>query len=133
MLFKSETICFHLSGAGGKSCLTINYMKTRICALEGSSVNISSEYSFPNYTDLKTQRWSKIIWNSEKETVNLKETTDYVEYNQEKNEDKEKNVHTLTIKSVKQHDSAEYRFRVQGDEKRQKPGVMLIVTGNSGH
>lgn len=46
-------------------------------------------------------------------------------------EDKEKNIRTLTIKSVKQNDSAQYRFRPQCDEKSQKPGVMLIVTGNS--
>lgn len=110
--------------------MTINYVKNRICALEGSSVNISSEYSHPNYTELKSERWSRIIWNSEKEeTVNVMDPADYFE----NYEDKEKNIHTLTIKSVKQNDSAQYRFRPQCDEKCQKSGVMLIVTGNSRH
>ncbi|CAG12546.1 unnamed protein product [Tetraodon nigroviridis] len=102
-------------GAGDKSCLAINYNKSRICALEGSSVNISSEYSSPNYTELKSKYWSKITWNGERETLM-------------KTEEEQKTIYTLTIESVKQNDSAEYRFRVQGDEKSQKPGVILIVT-----
>lgn len=128
MLFQSENgFYFHPSGAGDKSCRTLYYVKNRICALEGSSVNISSEYSGPNYAALDFTRWHRISLNGEKET--LMEPEDY----EEKNEEQQKSIHTLTIKSVRPNDSAEYRFRFQGDEKSQKPGAILIVTGNSGH
>lgn len=115
--------------------MTINYVKSRICALEGSSVNISSENSYPSwFTEIDSQRWSRIKWNGEKEeTVNLKEPAGYFEHHEEKKENSQKNIHTLIIKSVHQNDSAEYRLRFQGDEKSQKAGVILIVTGNSGH
>lgn len=115
--------------------MTINYVKNRICALEGSSVNISSEYSYPSTSGkINSPRWSRIPWNGTKEeTVNLKEPAGYSEHHEEKLEDNQKNIHTLTITSVNQTDSAEYRLRLQDDKKSQKPGVILIVTGNSGH
>lgn len=101
-------------------------MKKRICALEGSSVNISSKYFSPNYRESKAKHWSRIIWNVE-ERMNVL-TTDHFTYN----EDQEKQINTLSIKSVKQSDSAEYRFRHQDDNTSQKPGTVLTVTGKSG-
>ncbi|XP_029706259.1 uncharacterized protein isoform X2 [Takifugu rubripes] len=116
---QSDEVC-----AADKSCLTVNYIKKRICALEGSSVNISSKYSSSNYTKSKAKHWSRIIWNGEKEERMNVLKTDHFTYN----EDQEKQIHTLSIKSVKQNDSAEYRFRLQDDNTSQKPGTVLIVT-----
>lgn len=96
--------------------------------MEGSSVNISSKYSRPNNTDSKAKHWSRIIWNGEKEERMNVLKTDHFTYH----EDQEKQIHTLSIKSVKQGDSAEYRFRHQDDNTSQKPGTVLTVTGKSG-
>ncbi|XP_029706249.1 B-cell receptor CD22-like isoform X3 [Takifugu rubripes] len=116
---QSEEVC-----AADKSCLTVNYIKKRICALEGSSVNISSKYSSSKYTKSKAKHWSRIIWNGEKEERMNVLKTDHFTYH----EDQEKQINTLSIKSVKKSDSAEYRFMHQDDNTSQKPGTVLIVT-----
>ncbi|XP_029706268.1 uncharacterized protein [Takifugu rubripes] len=116
---QSDEVC-----AADKSCLTVNYIKKRICALEGSSVNISSKYSSSKYTKSKAKHWSRMIWNGEKEERMNVLKTDHFTYH----EDQEKQINTLSIKSVKQSDSAEYRFRHQDDNTSQKPGTVLIVT-----
>uniref|UniRef100_A0A674PNC8 Reverse transcriptase domain-containing protein n=1 Tax=Takifugu rubripes TaxID=31033 RepID=A0A674PNC8_TAKRU len=116
---QSDEVC-----AADKSCLTVNYIKKRICALEGSSVNISSKYSSSKYTKSKAKHWSRIIWNGEKEERMNVLKTDHFTYH----EDQEKQINTLSIKSVKKSDSAEYRFMHQDDNTSQKPGTVLIVT-----
>ncbi|XP_060938751.1 uncharacterized protein LOC133015541 [Limanda limanda] len=46
-------------GVQDQNCFTVNYVNRRICALQGSSVNISSEYSHPSYQQLKSRLWYK--------------------------------------------------------------------------
>ncbi|TWW54941.1 hypothetical protein D4764_0240580 [Takifugu flavidus] len=85
---QSEEVC-----AADKSCLTVNYIKKRICALEGSSVNISSKYSSSKYTKSKAKHWSKIIWNGEKEERMNVLKTDHFTYH----EDQEKQINTCQL------------------------------------
>ncbi|XP_055360928.1 uncharacterized protein LOC114859185 isoform X2 [Betta splendens] len=106
-----------------KNCSTVNYVSRRICALEGSSVNISSEYSHPENQKPNFKVWYKIKEQAEK----LTEAAGQVEWSET-----DKNHHILTLKKVKKTDSAEYAFRahtVEPAERRSDlPGVTLVVT-----
>ncbi|CAI5681164.1 unnamed protein product [Oreochromis niloticus] len=106
------------------SCWSLNYVHSRICALEGSSVNISSKYSHPDYVQIQSKCWYKV----KREAEQLTEDADHVEY-----DDSMKNQHILRLKKLKRDDSAEYRFTftTENEEVNQSdfPGVTLIVTG----
>ncbi|XP_039470033.1 uncharacterized protein LOC116311931 isoform X2 [Oreochromis aureus] len=108
---------------GGDSCWSLNYVHSRICALEGSSVNISSKYSHPDYEQIQSKCWYKV----KREAEQLTEDADHVEY-----DDSMKNQHILRLKKLKRDDSAEYRFTIttEYEEVTQSdfPGVTLIVT-----
>ncbi|XP_025763479.1 B-cell receptor CD22 [Oreochromis niloticus] len=105
------------------SCWSLNYVHSRICALEGSSVNISSKYSRPDYEQIQSKCWYKV----KREAEQLTEDADHVEY-----DDSMKNQHILRLKKLKRDDSAEYRFTftTENEEVTQSdfPGVTLIVT-----
>ncbi|XP_034756333.1 uncharacterized protein LOC117961633 [Etheostoma cragini] len=108
-----------------KNCWSVNYVRKRICALEGSSVNISSNYSFPNNSRPTSKIWlKKGMGNKAKE---LREVAGCVEYYDKNNH------HILTITNLTKNDSAEYTFRLGQQENKWKesdfPGVMLVVTG----
>ncbi|XP_036965549.1 uncharacterized protein LOC119025724 [Acanthopagrus latus] len=44
-----------------KKCWTVNHVSRRICAVQGSSVNISSEYSHPDSQQPQSKSWYRII------------------------------------------------------------------------
>lgn len=113
----------YFSGAADENCWSVNYISRRICALEGSSVNISSEYSHPD--SQKPKLWYKRKWGSKEEAERLIAAPDEVEFH-----DNMKNFHTLTIQNVKMNNSAEYTFRFLGLKQSDVPGVTLIITGN---
>ncbi|XP_063331221.1 uncharacterized protein LOC134628473 [Pelmatolapia mariae] len=113
---------------GGDSCWSLNYVHSRICALEGSSFNISSKYSHPDYEQIQSKCWYKVKRNAEEEVRrNLTEDADHVEY-----DDIMKNQHILRLKKLKRDDSAEYRFTITTENEEviesDFPGVTLIVT-----
>ncbi|XP_039858178.1 uncharacterized protein LOC120715298 [Simochromis diagramma] len=110
------------------SCWSLNYVHSRICALEGSSVNISSKYSHPDYQQIQSKCWYKVKRNAEEDVRrNLTEDADHVEY-----DDSMKNQHILRLKKLKRDDSAEYRFTITTENEEVKqfdfPGVTLTVT-----
>lgn len=121
---------FYISGADETNCEAVNYVSRRICALKGSSVNISSKYSHPNNQQPKSTSWFKIKRNGEKEAGTLIEAAGHEEYH-----DDMRNHHTLTINNLKKSDSAEYRFQREDmiEERSVASRVTLIVTGNSAH
>ncbi|XP_039858304.1 B-cell receptor CD22-like [Simochromis diagramma] len=105
-----------------KNCWRVNYVSRRICALEGSSVNITSEYSHPD--NMKPEfKWRK----DKVEDEELIEAAGRVEY-----QDNMKNQHILTINNLKKNDSGGYTFRFNKDHEgwtqSDLPGVFLIVT-----
>ncbi|XP_039469135.1 B-cell receptor CD22-like [Oreochromis aureus] len=111
----------------GKNCWRVNYVSRRICALEGSSVNITSEYSHPDNMKPEFKCWSK-KWRKDKvEVEELIEAAGRVEY-----QDNMKNQHILTINNLKKNDSGGYTFRFNKDHEgwtqSDLPGVFLIVT-----
>ncbi|XP_039858492.1 uncharacterized protein LOC120715510 [Simochromis diagramma] len=113
-----------------KNCRIRNYVSRRICALEGSSVNITCEYSHPDNMKPEFKCWSK-KWRKDKvEVEELIEAAGGVEY-----QDNMKNQHILTINNLKKNDSGGYTFRFKKDHEgwtqSDLPGVFLIVTGKS--
>ncbi|XP_042287141.1 uncharacterized protein LOC121910145 isoform X2 [Thunnus maccoyii] len=110
-----------------KNCWSVNYVRRTICALEGSSVNISSNYSYPNNQRPKSKLWYKITAGGEEEVEKVIELAGRVEYHDSVN-----NQHVLRIKHLKKNDSAEYTFRLEhhgGRKQSDFPGVTLVVTG----
>ncbi|XP_031144885.1 B-cell receptor CD22-like isoform X2 [Sander lucioperca] len=109
-----------------RNCESVNYVRRRICALEGSSVNISSEYSHHSWS-IVNHFWNKGKQGDEQDAENLTEDAGRVEFHDMKN------YTILTINNLKKNDSAEYKFTLQRDNKEWKqsasPGVTLVVTG----
>ncbi|KAM8773599.1 uncharacterized protein AB9X84_017298 [Acanthopagrus schlegelii] len=110
-----------------KKCWTVNHVSRRICAVQGSSVDISSEYSHPDYGQPQSKSWYKIIRSGKKDTEKPVEVAGHVEYHENMN-----NHHILSIKNLTRNDSAEYKFKIQtrdGWKQSDFSGVMLVVTG----
>ena len=113
-----------LSGISKSGCWDVSYSSRRVCALMGSTVDISSTYSHPSgYTVSKT------FWHygPPGHYTDLREEHQFagrVEYEG----------NTLRIKELKMNDSGEYKFRIITDRIEGKysgsPGVILTVTGN---
>ncbi|XP_054472021.1 uncharacterized protein LOC129105141 [Anoplopoma fimbria] len=109
-----------------ENCWSGNYVSRRICALEGSSVNISSEYSYPNYQPT-SKLWLKIKRRVKEDVKEPLKAEGRVKYH-----DNMKNQHILTISNLKKDDSAEYTFTLLDDHRwvwSDSPGVTLVVTG----
>ncbi|XP_062243385.1 uncharacterized protein LOC133953478 [Platichthys flesus] len=106
------------------NCITVNYVNRRICALQGSSVNISSEYSYPKNQQANSLLWYK-DWRSDLAAgEELITNTDRIKFHEVMNR------HILTINKLKKNDSAEYIFRIGSDGGKwaAAPGVTLVVT-----
>ncbi|KAK2817374.1 hypothetical protein Q5P01_025565 [Channa striata] len=107
------------------NCWSVNYVSRRLCALEGSSVNISSKYTRPHDKEPKSDFWYKIQI-GEEEAEKMVEDSVRVEYHS--NQDH----HTLTISNLTEEDSARYTFTLkdgQGCKVSELTGVTLVVTG----
>ncbi|XP_040892369.1 carcinoembryonic antigen-related cell adhesion molecule 1-like [Toxotes jaculatrix] len=122
----SEEVCIE-----EKPCCTVKYINRRICVLQSSSVNISSEYSCSDNKQPGSQVWYKRTRSAKKAAELLlmaaepKKSSNRVFYN-------EKNHHILTINKLKKNDSAEYIFSLQTKDEVEKQsefhGVTLVVT-----
>ena len=117
----------YISGIDDESCWSVNYIRRRICALEGSSVNISTQYLYPDNKKPKSKVWYKIKRRGKEEAVKLTEDAGRVQYDDNMN-----NQHILRINNLKKTDSTEYTFRLQKDGrwKSNRLRVTLIVSGN---
>lgn len=112
-------------GIDNANCKAVNYVSRRICALEGSSVNIASQYS--SHSISKYGSWYKVQLGGEED--DCKEVFDEAT-GRVKHHDNMKDNHTLRINDVKRNDSAEYSFRLEKHINLcHLPRVMLVVTG----
>ncbi|XP_071359577.1 B-cell receptor CD22-like [Trachinotus anak] len=115
----SDNIC-----TSDKHCWINNYVSRRICAVEGFSVNISSEYSQSSKSINKL--WHKLKRPGEN-------TVENVDVRRVSYHDNMKNLHMMTITDLKKKDSGVYIFQLKGDYGRMKQtklsGVNLVVTG----
>ncbi|XP_026159852.1 uncharacterized protein LOC113128610 [Mastacembelus armatus] len=111
-----------------KDCLTVNYHSRRLCALEGSSVNISSEYSYFHNLHPNQTFWCKIRRDGQVEATEQMEAAGRVDLIHDMN-----GRHILKINNLRKNDSAEYSFRLWSHAKDcttyDSPKVILIVTG----
>ncbi|XP_038585983.1 uncharacterized protein LOC119911240 isoform X2 [Micropterus salmoides] len=104
------------------NCLSVNYVSRRICALEGSSVNITSESSGQSVNS-----WNKVKRRDEEDDETLTDDAGRVEFHVIKN------YHIMSINNLMKNDSAEYTFTPrkykQGRTQSDLSGVTLVVTG----
>ncbi|XP_067354990.1 contactin-1-like [Channa argus] len=112
--------------AEANNCWSVNYVSRRLCALKGSSVNISCEASHPRDDEPKFKFWYKI--KTSDEDLAEKVVEDGVRVQCHSNKDQ----HILTLDNLKEEDSAQYTFRLKAKERFEwsdLPGVTLAVTG----
>ncbi|XP_021163766.2 uncharacterized protein LOC105939427 [Fundulus heteroclitus] len=109
-------------------CIYINYGSSRLCMLEGSSVNISSKYSNSRFFTSEHESWYKLRRSTKKEAdVTSIEAGGRVQLHKINN-----NQRILCINDLRKNDSGEYIFTHYKNEKHEQPdllGVILVVTG----
>ncbi|KAL2087029.1 hypothetical protein ACEWY4_018088 [Coilia grayii] len=112
-----------VTGVLSEECWGVSYSETRICALIGSSVELSSSYTYPRGLTVTRTFWH------DKEQQNL----DIVKMENFKGRGEYRNTtdhFNLSIRDVRERDAGEYRFRFIADTGFSgKPGVILNVTG----
>ncbi|XP_061771211.1 uncharacterized protein LOC133561714 [Nerophis ophidion] len=112
-----------------RSCKKVVYHKRHICAIQGSSVDITC--GFTSYGNTLTQFWYRTDsshWRNPSMTEDLRSDPQYEGRLELPSETTKKS--TLRIKDVRQSDSAEYRFKftIDGFEWRSiLPGSTLTV------
>ncbi|XP_055769325.1 B-cell receptor CD22-like [Salvelinus fontinalis] len=108
-----------------QKCWSVTYTHQKICALKGSTVNISCSYTYPSYHEIITAFWFT-KW-SGKDPEDLSSAPGYeghIEYLGDKESDC-----TLRITDLRLSDSAGYRFRfITSGEKFHGSPVSLTVT-----
>ncbi|KAL1005621.1 hypothetical protein UPYG_G00061460 [Umbra pygmaea] len=106
----------------------VNYSTQSICALKGSTVNLSCSYMYPSGTVTSTFWFTKCKWPTYISLLNDSDYTGRVNYSSN-----QMNTNTLTITDLRVNDSAIYWFRFLTDQTEGKyygkPGVTLSVTG----
>uniref|UniRef100_A0A674CKX1 B-cell receptor CD22 first Ig-like domain-containing protein n=1 Tax=Salmo trutta TaxID=8032 RepID=A0A674CKX1_SALTR len=112
----------------GQNCWSVTYTHQRICALKGSTVDISCSYTYPSYHQIKTAFWFT-EWESGMDAEDLSSVPGYeghIEYLGDNKSDC-----TLRITDLRLSDIAGYRFRfITSGEKIHGSTVSLAVIGN---
>ncbi|XP_067441982.1 B-cell receptor CD22-like [Thunnus thynnus] len=126
----SDVLC--VTVVQGQYGWRVTYTSTQICALKGSTVNISCTYRYPPRKNGRDAEVEKTFWFtklSNNEPVDLRTDSEYsgrVQYHCDKNDC------TLRITDLRESDSAEYKFRFitnqPGGRFTGSPGVTLTVT-----
>lgn len=108
---------------------SVTYNTCSICALRGSSVELSSTFEFPHGETLKGTVWH-VYWPAGRgEPTCISKDTSY--HNRVKNHTHERQS-TLTIRDLRDSDSRMYHFRILTHSNRFSgvPGIQVSVTGN---
>eukprot|EP00063_Salmo_salar_P074603 XP_014049438.1 PREDICTED: uncharacterized protein LOC106601622 [Salmo salar] len=111
----------------GQTGWSVTYTKKSICAFKGSKVELSCSYTYPSVHTITTTFWFT-KYDAEGKPVSLRDDPDYnrrVTYHRDKK-------NRLTIRDLREKDSATYKFRFITDHTGGKytgdPGVTLSVT-----
>uniref|UniRef100_A0A8C7VFS0 B-cell receptor CD22 n=1 Tax=Oncorhynchus mykiss TaxID=8022 RepID=A0A8C7VFS0_ONCMY len=120
---------FHfVSGVVGESCMNVTYTHQSICALKGSTVDISCFYTHPSWHNVTEVSWfSKWETGVTNDLSQDPEYADRVEYHRQTDKDS-----TLKITDLRERDSTEYKFRfktVHAEWGYTFSGTTLSVTG----
>ncbi|ROL40725.1 Vitellogenin [Anabarilius grahami] len=118
----SDAVNLTVTGISKDRCWDVTYTSRRVCALMGSTVDISCTYSHPSDYTVNKTFWH---YNRPGDFKDLREKRQFagrVEYVG----------NTLRIKELKMNDSGEYRLRIITDTTKGTysgtPGVILTVT-----
>ncbi|XP_030638759.1 B-cell receptor CD22-like [Chanos chanos] len=113
----------------GKSCWSVTYRQKNICALRGSSVDLSCSYTYPAWHTVTTTLWFN-TWQYWVEPTDLSLDEDYegrVEFRGDKKSDC-----TLRIRDLRESDARNYKFRFLTNQEEGKysgtSGVSLSIT-----
>uniref|UniRef100_A0A674AP76 B-cell receptor CD22-like n=1 Tax=Salmo trutta TaxID=8032 RepID=A0A674AP76_SALTR len=108
-----------------KNCWSVTYTHQSICALKGSTVDISCTYTYPSYHEIKQAFWFTKWSGKDAEDLNsLPGYEGHIEYLGDKKSDC-----TLRITDLRLSDSAGYRFRfITSGEKFAGSTFSLTVT-----
>ncbi|XP_029595844.1 sialoadhesin [Salmo trutta] len=112
----------------GESCMNVTYTHQSICALKGSTVDISCFYTHPSWHNVTEVSWFN-KWESgvTKDLSQDSEYTSRVKYHRQTDKDS-----TLKITDLRERDSTEYKFRfktVNAEWGYTFSGTTLSVTG----
>ncbi|XP_045898899.1 uncharacterized protein LOC123966844, partial [Micropterus dolomieu] len=125
--FPSPSVCGH-----GHSCNRVTYTDRSICAVKGSSVDISCTYN-SYYTDIRSKFWfspeRSLQWQNPSQPEDLSEDSQYAGRVQVL--ETERGRSTLRITDLRESDSAEYHFKFTAGSfewRSSLPGTTLTVT-----
>ncbi|XP_067088288.1 B-cell receptor CD22-like [Osmerus mordax] len=104
----------------------VTYTLQSVCALRGSSVDLSCSYTYPSGHTI-----TKTFWFTKSDTVDLSLDPEYAGRVQYRGD--EEREATLTITDLRETDAAVYKFRfitnLHGGKYTGQPGATLSVTG----
>ncbi|XP_042172482.1 sialic acid-binding Ig-like lectin 12 [Oncorhynchus tshawytscha] len=108
--------------------MNVTYTHQSICALKGSTVDISCFYTHPSWHNVTEVSWFNKWESGVTKDLSLNpEYADRVEYHRQTEKDS-----TLRITDLRESDSTEYKFRFTSGKARwgySFPGTTLSVTG----
>ncbi|KAI9529174.1 hypothetical protein NQZ68_013481 [Dissostichus eleginoides] len=110
----------------------VTYSSTEICAVKGSTVEISCSFIYPSPWRGRVNRVEKTFWFTKQKDGERVDLTTDSEYAGRVEDLCENNICTLRIRNLGESDSAEYRFRIEtkqaGGKYTGSPGVTLSLT-----
>ena len=134
--------CLFFTALQGYDDWRVAYTSSDVCALRGSTVEISCSYRYPEKQDGRYTTVQETLWLTKRdrdEYVDLRRDADYadrVEYSCGENSCYSNSCYgkcTLRIRDLRLSDSAEYKFQFitnqPAGEYTGDPGVKLSVTG----
>ncbi|XP_076842828.1 uncharacterized protein LOC143487659 [Brachyhypopomus gauderio] len=125
---RSPAVCVS-KDSGQMSCWSVTYSVSTICALNGSSLDLHSYFTFPNNKKVTKSFWY-INW-SGAEPVDVRQEEGY--YGRVQYRNNSQNTCSMTFTHLRESDAHTYKFRFYTDDSTGKftgePGVTLSVTG----
>ncbi|XP_047433428.1 uncharacterized protein LOC125003504 [Mugil cephalus] len=110
----------------------VTYSSTQICAVEGSTVEISCSYTYPSRINDNVTVVEKAVWFTKMEGGEPVDLMTDAEFSGRVQYHCDENKCTLRISDLRERDSAEYKFRFTTNQPGGKytgsPGVTLTVT-----
>ncbi|XP_047433425.1 uncharacterized protein LOC125003501 [Mugil cephalus] len=110
----------------------VTYSSTQICAVEGSTVEISCSYTYPSRINDNITVVEKAVWFTKMEGGEPVDLMTDAEFSGRVQYHCDENKCTLRISDLRERDSAEYKFRFTTNQPGGKytgsPGVTLTVS-----
>ncbi|XP_046696104.1 B-cell receptor CD22-like [Silurus meridionalis] len=110
-----------------KACWRVTYTPDHVCALKGTSVDLSCSYTHPAEHTVRTSVWF-IKQKAEDDPVDVREDEEY--QGRVQDTQNSQNNCSLRITNLRETDAQTYRFRFYTDQDKYtgNPGVSLSVT-----